>query len=212
MKTRPAIAYTITGRAQTNQIACRFLHPDYTVGPGVSPGQHSLGVVAGCTASGGSHPALKRTFFAEYNAAGLSCQALLCIFLTSLSRFAPPAVIWYTDFIIRQKGICFYAFHHQRSRLFHRRTAAGRLAGLCSPVRLCAGPAVHRLGLQPLDAKKPLPPPAEAQLALCLYAPTAGELCPPGGPHRVVHRHVSGPAQPALGHPRPCSLLLKATG
>ena len=67
MKTRPAIAYTITGRAQTNQIVCRFLHPDYTVGPGVSPGQHSLGVVAGCTASGGSHPALKRTFFAEYN-------------------------------------------------------------------------------------------------------------------------------------------------
>ena len=43
MKTRPAIAYTITGRAQTNQIACRFLHPDYTVGPGVSPGQHSFG-------------------------------------------------------------------------------------------------------------------------------------------------------------------------
>ena len=45
---------------------------------------------------------------------------------------------------------------------------------------------------------------AEAQLALCLYAPPAGKLCPPGGPHRVVHRHVSGPAQPALGHPRPC--------
>ena len=95
-------------------------------------------------------------------------------------------------------------YHHQRSRLFHRRAAAGRLAGLCSPVRLCAGPAVHRLGRQPLAAKKPLPPPAEAQLALCLYAPPAGKLCPPGGPHRVVHRHVSGPAQPALGHPRPC--------
>ena len=95
MKTRPAIAYTITGRAQTNQIVCRFLHPDYTVGPGVSPGQHSLGVVAGCTASGESHPALKRTFFAEYNAAGLSCQALLCIFLTSdksitkFNKFSP---------------------------------------------------------------------------------------------------------------------------
>ena len=154
MKTRPAIAYTITGRAQTNQIACRFLHPDYTVGPGVSPGQHSLGVVAGCTASGGSHPALKRTFFAEYNAAGLSCQALLCIFLTSLSRFAPLAVIWYTDFIICQEGICFYAFHHQRSRLFHRRTAAGRLAGLCSPVPSVRWPCCSSAGSSAAGCKK----------------------------------------------------------
>ena len=47
----------------------------------------------------------------------------------------------------------------------------------------------------------------KTQLALCLYTPSAGKLCPPGGPHRVVHRYVSGPAQPALGHPpvlRPC--------
>ena len=28
--------------AQT-QFACRFLHPDYTVGPGVAPGQHPCG-------------------------------------------------------------------------------------------------------------------------------------------------------------------------
>lgn len=44
---------------------CRFFHPDYTVGPGVTPGQHSLRVVADYTASGESHPALKRTF--HYN-------------------------------------------------------------------------------------------------------------------------------------------------
>ena len=107
-------------RARRQQFACRFLHPDYTVGPGIAPGQHPKKVVADLersliviarrlnffvplarsgnessflTASGESHPALKRTFFAEYNAAGLSCQALLCIFLTSLSRFAPLAVI-----------------------------------------------------------------------------------------------------------------------
>lgn len=34
-----------------------FFHPDYTVGPGVSPG-HALRL-AGCTAGGESHPALK---------------------------------------------------------------------------------------------------------------------------------------------------------
>lgn len=35
-----------------------FFHPDYTVGPGVSPGQ-PLSRVADYTASGESHPALK---------------------------------------------------------------------------------------------------------------------------------------------------------
>ena len=34
-----------------------FFHPDYTVGPGVSPG-HAFRL-AGCTAGGESHPALK---------------------------------------------------------------------------------------------------------------------------------------------------------
>ena len=38
-----------------------FFHPDYTVGPGVSPGQ-PLSWVADFTASGESHPALK-TFY-----------------------------------------------------------------------------------------------------------------------------------------------------
>ena len=41
----------------------RLFHPDYTVGPGVSPGQHlKQQVVAGYTAGGELHPALKRTF------------------------------------------------------------------------------------------------------------------------------------------------------
>ncbi len=40
---------------------CRFFHPDYTVGLGVTPSQHPK-VVAGYTASGESHPALKLTF------------------------------------------------------------------------------------------------------------------------------------------------------
>ncbi len=35
-----------------------FFHPDYTVGPGVAPGQ-PLSRVADFTASGESHPALK---------------------------------------------------------------------------------------------------------------------------------------------------------
>lgn len=39
-----------------------FFHPDYTVGPGVSPGQ-PLARVADCTASGEFHPALKTFFF-----------------------------------------------------------------------------------------------------------------------------------------------------
>ena len=34
-----------------------FFHPDYTVGPGITPG-HALRL-AGCTAGGESHPALK---------------------------------------------------------------------------------------------------------------------------------------------------------
>ena len=38
-----------------------FFHPDYTVGPGVSPGQ-PLSRVADFTASGEFHPALK-TFY-----------------------------------------------------------------------------------------------------------------------------------------------------
>ena len=41
-KTRPAAANTATGRVDTN-VVCRFLHPDYTVGPGVAPGQHPCG-------------------------------------------------------------------------------------------------------------------------------------------------------------------------
>ena len=38
-----------------------FFHPDYTVGPGVSPGQrmHAVHPVADCTASGELHPARK---------------------------------------------------------------------------------------------------------------------------------------------------------
>ena len=77
-------------RARRQQFACRFLHPDYTVGPGITPGQHPQKVVADLeislialarrlnffvplarsgnessflTASGESHPALKRTFW-----------------------------------------------------------------------------------------------------------------------------------------------------
>jgi hypothetical protein len=77
-------------RARRQQFACRFLHPDYTVGPGIAPGQHPQKVVADLeisliviarrlnffvplarfgnessflTASGESHPALKRTFW-----------------------------------------------------------------------------------------------------------------------------------------------------
>ena len=33
-------------RARRQQFACRFLHPDYTVGPGITPGQHPQKVVA----------------------------------------------------------------------------------------------------------------------------------------------------------------------
>ena len=33
-------------RARRQQFACRFLHPDYTVGPGIAPGQHPQKVVA----------------------------------------------------------------------------------------------------------------------------------------------------------------------
>ena len=40
-----------------------MLIPDYTVGLGVSPSQHPIGVVAGYTAGGELHPALKRTFW-----------------------------------------------------------------------------------------------------------------------------------------------------
>ena len=41
-----------------------FFHPDYTVGPGVSPGQRTqnLRPVADYTASGGFHPALKTLY------------------------------------------------------------------------------------------------------------------------------------------------------
>ena len=47
----------------------RFFHPDYTVGPGISPGQRlarflpTCQAVAGCTAGGELHPALKQTFY-----------------------------------------------------------------------------------------------------------------------------------------------------
>jgi len=37
-----------------------FFHPDYTVGPGVSP-DHAFRL-AGCTAGRDSHPALKKCF------------------------------------------------------------------------------------------------------------------------------------------------------
>ena len=33
-------------RARRQQFACRFLHPDCTVGPGIAPGQHPKKVVA----------------------------------------------------------------------------------------------------------------------------------------------------------------------
>ena len=33
-------------RVRRQQFACRFLHPDYTVGPGIAPGQHPQKVVA----------------------------------------------------------------------------------------------------------------------------------------------------------------------
>ena len=55
-----------------------FFHPDYTVGPGVSPG-HAFRL-AGCTAGGDLHPALKiliqLTFVLYYEAAGLSTEFL----------------------------------------------------------------------------------------------------------------------------------------
>ena len=127
-------------RARRQQFACRFLHPDYTVGPGIAPGQHPQKVVADLeisliviarrlnffvplarsgnessflTASGESHPALKRTFWAEYNALSLSCQAPLFNFLTPRPEFAPEAGVCYTDsIIIRPEGICFYDLYH----------------------------------------------------------------------------------------------------
>jgi len=58
----PCCKNTATGRVD-KQFVCRFLHPDYTVGLGVSPSQHPIGVVAGYTAGGELHPALKRTFW-----------------------------------------------------------------------------------------------------------------------------------------------------
>lgn len=87
---------TLQQGAQTIRFVCRFLHPDYTVGPGVTPGQHSLGVVAGCTASGESHPALKRTFWAEYNAPGCTCQPPISVALSA--RFM---VYWGVIFYFR---------------------------------------------------------------------------------------------------------------
>ena len=42
----------------------RFFHPDYTVGFGIAPNQRlPEQPVAGCTAGGESHPALKQTFW-----------------------------------------------------------------------------------------------------------------------------------------------------
>ena len=57
-----------TGRRKANRTAFRFFHPDYTVGPGITPGQQlPWQLVAGLrtmplTAGGESHPALKQTF------------------------------------------------------------------------------------------------------------------------------------------------------
>ncbi len=76
--------------------------------------------------------------------------------------------------------------------------------GLCSPVHLCAGPAVHRWVVSRWLQKSLFPRLLKRSWHFAFTQPSAGKLCPPGGPHRVVHRYVSGPAQPALGHPRSC--------
>ena len=95
-KTRPAATKHCNRARRQFGFVCRFLHPDYTVGPGVSPGQHSLGVVAGCTASGESHPALKRTFWPEYSAADSPCQAPVSVALSA--RFM---VYWGVKYFFR---------------------------------------------------------------------------------------------------------------
>jgi len=62
-------AILTTGRRKANRTAFRFFHPDYTVGPGITPDQRlQKQPVAGLrpwpfTAGGELHPALKQTFW-----------------------------------------------------------------------------------------------------------------------------------------------------
>ncbi len=49
--------------SKANKASFRFFHPDYTVGFGISPNQQlPKQPVAGFTAGGEFHPALKQTF------------------------------------------------------------------------------------------------------------------------------------------------------